>query len=322
MRPHRSRITATLPYLLLVAAACTDGAIADPPPVEISAALALAGTATASSIQGTGLEAAKAVDGNMGTRWSSQFSDPQWLTVDLGATHSINRVTINWQNSYAKDYQVRVSTDNATWTTIQSITNSDGGLDDLQGLSGSGRYVQIYGTRRATQYGYSIWEIQIAAPDATTGSGGAGATGSAGAGGATGSAGASGAAGATGAAGAAGATGAVMYTGLIATASSVQGTGLEAAKAVDGNTTTRWSSAFSDPQWLTVDLGAPKSITRVVLNWEAAYGKAYQIRTSNDNATWTTIKTVTAGDGGVDDLTGLAGNGRYVEMYGTTRATA
>ena len=57
------------------------------------------------------------------------------------------------------------------------------------------------------------------------------------------------------------------------------------------------------------------------LNWEAAYGKAYQIQTSNDAAAWTTIYTATAGDGGIDDLTGLAGNGRYVRMYGTTRAT-
>ncbi|MGV9273863.1 discoidin domain-containing protein [Streptomyces griseosporeus] len=27
--------------------------------------------------------------------------------------------------------------------------------------------------------------------------------------------------------------------------------------AVDGNPSTRWSSAFSDPQWIRVDLGAP-----------------------------------------------------------------
>ena len=55
-----------------------------------------------------------------------------------------------------------------------------------------------------------------------------------------------------------------------------------ASNAVDGNTGTRWSSAFSDPQWLQVDLGATASITQVVLQWEAAYATAFQIQTSPD----------------------------------------
>jgi beta-glucanase (GH16 family) len=94
-----------------------------------------------------------------------------------------------------------------------------------------------------------------------------------------------------------------------------------AAKAVDGNTTTRWSSAFSDPQWLQIDLGTGALISRVVLNWEAAYGKAYQIQVSNDARTWTTIYTATNGNGGTDDLT-VAGTGRYIRLYGTARGTA
>jgi chitinase len=107
-----------------------------------------------------------------------------------------------------------------------------------------------------------------------------------------------------------------------ATASSSETTAFPASLAVDGNTTTRWSSAFSDPQWIRVDLGASASISRVRLNWEAAYGKAYQIQTSTDAVNWTTIFTTTTGDGGIDDLTGLTGSGRYVRMYGTGRATA
>ena len=78
-----------------------------------------------------------------------------------------------------------------------------------------------------------------------------------------------------------------------ATASSAETAGTTANLAVDGNTTTRWGSAFTDPQWIMVDLGATTFITRVRLNWEAAYGKTYQIQTSNDNATWTTVVTVT-----------------------------
>jgi hypothetical protein len=70
---------------------------------------------------------------------------------------------------------------------------------------------------------------------------------------------------------------------------------LPASAAVDGNTGTRWSSAFSDPQWLEVDLGSSQSICQVTLDWETAYGKAFQIQVSPDGSTWTTIYSTTAG---------------------------
>jgi hypothetical protein len=105
------------------------------------------------------------------------------------------------------------------------------------------------------------------------------------------------------------------------TCSSVENTGTTCPKAVDGSTTTRWSSAFADPQWISVDLGIIRPISRVVLRWEAAYGKSYQIQTSNDGVTWTTIYVTTTGDGGVDTLTGLSASARYIRMFGTVRAT-
>src|SRR5688500_12418762 len=88
-------------------------------------------------------------------------------------------------------------------------------------------------------------------------------------------------------------------------------------QAVDGNTGTRWASAQGiDPQWISVDLGATTSIGRVVLRWEAAYGRAYQIQTSGDAVNWTNIFSTSTGDGGVDDLA-VSGSGRYVRMHGT-----
>ncbi|HEY0191760.1 MAG TPA: thaumatin family protein, partial [Kofleriaceae bacterium] len=89
-------------------------------------------------------------------------------------------------------------------------------------------------------------------------------------------------------------------------------------KGNDGSTATRWSSAFTDPQWYRVDLGSSVHVSRVVLRWEAAYGKAFQIQTSNDGNTWTTIYSTSTGTGGVNDLT-VSGTGRYVRMYGTQR---
>jgi len=54
------------------------------------------------------------------------------------------------------------------------------------------------------------------------------------------------------------------------TASSLENASFTAAAATDGNTGTRWSSAFADPQWLEVDLGSSQSICGVSNNWEAA----------------------------------------------------
>jgi len=102
------------------------------------------------------------VDGSATTRWASaEGIDPQWIYVDLGTTTPVSRVVLKWETAYAKAYQVQVSDDASTWTTIYSTTTGDGATDDLTGLSGSGRYVRMYGTVRGTVYGYSIFEFEV-----------------------------------------------------------------------------------------------------------------------------------------------------------------
>src|SRR5258706_14429647 len=125
--------------------------------------LALNKPATASSIEAAGFEAAKAVDGSTSTRWAgvARASTTQWIYVDLGATTSISRVVLRWEAAYAKSYQVQVSNDASTCTTIFSTTTGDGAPDDMTGLSGSGRYVRVNCTLRGTTYGYSLWEFEV-----------------------------------------------------------------------------------------------------------------------------------------------------------------
>jgi F5/8 type C domain/Glycosyl hydrolases family 16 len=239
---------------------------------------------TSSSVENASLGPANATDGNTGTRWSSAFSDPQWIRVDLGQSYNINHVTLNWEAAFARAYQLQTSQDGNTWTNVFTTTTGDGGIDDLA-VTGTGRYIRMNGTTRATPYGYSLWEFAV---NGTPGGGGGGGT--------------------------------LLSQGHPATSSSTENASFGPGNAVDGNTGTRWSSAFSDPQWIQVDLGATHSISRVALNWEAAFGRAYQVQTSNDGNTWTNIFTTTTGDGGIDDLA-VSGSGRYVRMNGTTRAT-
>jgi hypothetical protein len=105
------------------------------------------------------------------------------------------------------------------------------------------------------------------------------------------------------------------------TVSSVENVGTPAPNAVDGNSTTRWSSAAgAAPQWIYVDLGATYAVNRVKLLWEAAYATDYLVQISPDAATWGTLKTVTGNSSLTNDLTGLSGTGRYVRIYCQTRA--
>jgi hypothetical protein len=85
--------------------------------------LALNKTATASSTENASFTASAAVDGNAGTRWSSAFSDPQWLEVDLGSSQAICQVTLNWEAAYVTAYQIQTSADGTNWTTIYSTTS-------------------------------------------------------------------------------------------------------------------------------------------------------------------------------------------------------
>jgi F5/8 type C domain/Fibronectin type III domain len=122
--------------------------------------LALNQPAYASSVQAAGDPATAAVDNNWDSRWSSASSDPQWLLVDLGATHTISEVALYWESAYGKAFQIQTSNDAVNWTTIYSTTTGTGGIQ-LIPLSGSGRYVRLYGTARGTGYGYSLWELQV-----------------------------------------------------------------------------------------------------------------------------------------------------------------
>ncbi|MFC0626821.1 discoidin domain-containing protein [Kribbella deserti] len=117
--------------------------------------------ATASSIEGAGFEASRAVDGSTTTRWASvEGRDPEWITVDLGTTASITRIRLNWEAAYGKAYKIQTSANGTTWTDIFATTTGNGAIDDLT-VSGSGRYVRLYGTARGTTYGYSLWEFEV-----------------------------------------------------------------------------------------------------------------------------------------------------------------
>ncbi|KRF10021.1 hypothetical protein ASG89_00255 [Paenibacillus sp. Soil766] len=115
----------------------------------------------ASSSRAADVKAGNAVDGSLATRWGSNYSDLQWIYVDLGSSQSIQKVALNWESAYGKEYQIRVSDDATNWTTVYSTTTGDGGINDISFEPVNARYVQMYGTKRGSAYGYSLWEFKV-----------------------------------------------------------------------------------------------------------------------------------------------------------------
>jgi hypothetical protein len=159
--PHAVRTGLTNVLLILMLATVSLCALS----FDVSAApatnLALGMPAVTSSVEDASTLASYAVDGNTSSRWSSNFSDPQWIYVNLGAPYTIGRVVLNWETAYGKSYQIQVSSDAKTWVTVFSVSNGNGGIDDISLAPVTARYVRVLGLQRGTQWGYSLWEIGV-----------------------------------------------------------------------------------------------------------------------------------------------------------------
>jgi CxxC motif-containing protein (DUF1111 family) len=315
---HRLKMTGLPLALSLALAACGGGS--DTPTADstrtasamkvmggASAAaepeVALTPTAATSSGSERGdLSAAAAIDHNQGTRWGSLFSDDQYLTLDFGSSKPINRVHIEWENAHATQYLLQVSDNNASWTTIKTVDNSQGGIEDWTGLGAQGRYLRVQGVKRSTNYGYSIFEIQAY-------SGGSATTPS-------------------------DPTPPVTEPVVVdptkpgiaikpaaATSSALENQGDTAANTIDGKLNTRWASSFEDGAWIQYDFGVKTQVGYMKLVWQNAYGKQYNLLVSDDNQNWTLLRAVTEGKGGTEEFFNLGVNARYIRLQGLARAT-
>nr|WP_319510277.1 discoidin domain-containing protein [uncultured Draconibacterium sp.] len=114
----------------------------------------------ASSSTETG-DASLVVDGGSGSRWESEHSDSQWIYVDLEEVQKVQKVVLKWENAFARAYEVQVSIDAKNWETVYKTEEGEGGNNILEFESVEARYVKMNGLQRATQFGYSIYEMEV-----------------------------------------------------------------------------------------------------------------------------------------------------------------
>jgi hypothetical protein len=91
--------------------------------------------------------------------------------------------------------------------------------------------------------------------------------------------------------------------------------------AVDGISSTRWSSRHNDPQWIMVDLEDTASVGGVLLDWEAAFAREFTLYISTDSLNWTEIYATTEGQGGSQKISFDPIGTRFVMLHGIKRST-
>ncbi|MGQ4510969.1 glycosyl hydrolase family 95 catalytic domain-containing protein [Streptomyces sp. DW26H14] len=134
------------------------------PDQPVSRLLSLGADVTVSSTRTSDgdVGASHLTDGDATTRWTSEYADGQWVRIDLGAVHDVNDVKLTWEAATGKDYDIEVSADGHTWSTVKSVAgNTASGLLDYPGIATVARYVRLDLKTRATAYGFSLYEVRV-----------------------------------------------------------------------------------------------------------------------------------------------------------------
>ncbi len=233
-------------------------------------------TATASSSTGGDLPANALADNDCGNRWSSgQGQAPgQFFLVDMGTSQTFDRVSLDaGGNDYPRGYRIEVSPDGTAWAEVAGGTGRSSSVvaafAEVQA-----RYIKVSLTASSGSW-WSIGQFNV---DYTGASPPAG-------------------------------EGALDRSGWTASASSVPSdpccTGNVAARAIDGDEGTRWTSGQGQApgQFFLVDMGAPALFDRLtVLSAGGDHARGYELSVSDDGEAWSTAVITGTGSGALTEM--------------------
>jgi hypothetical protein len=244
--------------------------------------------ATASTIE-TVFVPARAVDGDPTSRWASNSDGHQWLKLDMGGPHFIQSISLLWQHAYSEDYDIEVSADSTdlSWTAVRSYLIGTEGKVVLSNLDVVARYIRINSFANSGQYGISLYEVEVfgdadvsCTPDTTPPT----------------------------------CIETDIAAAAVAASSEQAGSNWNPEKAIDRDSSTRWSSDWLENQWIALDLGAKTLISSVSLDWEA-HAASYVLEVGDSLlGPWTPVFSETAGNGGLEILADLNVVTQYVRL--------
>lgn len=73
----------------------------------------------------------------------------------------MNRVVLNWENAFGKEYKIQISSDAKNWTDVSIIKDGKQGLQTISFDETKGRYVRMLGIKRGSGWGYSLYDFKI-----------------------------------------------------------------------------------------------------------------------------------------------------------------
>lgn len=294
----------------------TTEAVIETPTTSTTTNLALGKSVTSSSNENDSFLAKYAVDGDSGTRWSSEWNDGEWIMVDLGAIYTVGCVNVEWEAAYASTYTIMWSQDNVTWYTAATKTINSAAKTTDMFYNRPVRYIKVVCDKRATAYGSSMYELEVMgqsnqvatettteapttevatevtteAEETTTEEVISNTTN--------------------------------LALGKTVVSSSDENDSYLAKYAVDGDAATRWSSAWKDGEWIMVDLGKLYNVGSITIDWEAAFASKYTVSWSQDGETW--YDALTYGTSAATSKSHMMYNRpiRYIKITANTRGTS
>jgi hypothetical protein len=228
-------------------------------------------------------------------RWGS-WGDPDapngWLAVEFDQAWEVARLTIEWEGAFASKYKVQVATGDGDWVDATDITGNDviesnGGSDEINFPGILADRLRIYGVEYDMAPGISIFTVSVGgwfvplSPTAPTPS----------------------------------PTRAPTQTPtaptvtpdpvpLIAATASYQEGGNPASNVLqDGGRWGSWGDPDAPNGWLEVQFDNLYDVSKVTIDWEAAYASKYKIQVATGDGDWvdaTDVITSSGGDETVD----------------------
>jgi len=106
------------------------------------------------------------VDGDLRTRWSSEYSEPQEIIVELAEPKKLAKLRLHWEVAAAVNCKIHISADGQAWTEAAAVTDGKIGprVDELDMKGVSAKFIKLELLNRVhPTWGFSLYEIEAIA---------------------------------------------------------------------------------------------------------------------------------------------------------------